>query len=518
MIHRRDRLRRAALGLGLVLAAVTVAPTVASAAGPTTIDRTVGQAYAYAGAHSVRASVSVLDLRTGRYWGAGNGDAYYGAASVMKLFVATKLLALGQMHGATATLAWSMITRSDSRALVRLLPKVGGTGVINWVKARYGLPRLGFPPLASRDWCWGNTHISARGLVQFYARMRADRKVAPWLTNALHHYTTYDTDGVNQTFGLPSATRGAAVKQGEGHCSSDSNGSVVNTTGLAGGDRYAVAILTDSHICCDAGGFNGSLAGIVTRMARTVLPHGYVDLPETHNPIGRVEAVSARGSTVTVSGWALDPDTRNSPMTVRVAEGSTTRWQGATSVYRRDVDTVQHALGRHGFVARFAATDGPHVFCIYRLNTGMGNASPRQCYPVTVDGRPRGHLDQVFSTDGGVDVTGWAYDPDAVPAPSSVQITLDDAVVATVVADRARAAGTYPVGGDHGFATTVPASPGPHTVCVTALDPGPASAPTDLGCRAVTVPAAPTSSPLPRSILPQPSASASIVDVVGGRS
>lgn len=511
MIRGRHRLRRAVVAPALTLAVLAVGASPASAAS-TTIDQTVGQAYAYASAHSVRSSVSVLDLRTGRYWGAGNGDAYYGAASVMKLFVATKLLALGQMYGTTATLAWSMITRSDSKALIALLPKVGGTAVINWVKARYGLPRLGYPPLASRDWCWGNTHISARGLVQYYGKMRADRRVGPWLLNALHHYTTYDSDGVNQTFGLPSATTGAAVKQGEGHCSSDSNGSIVNTTGIVGGDRYAVAILTDSHICCDAGGYNGNLAAIVTHMARTVLPHGFVDLPETHNPFGRVESLSAKGSTVTISGWAIDPDIRNSPMTVRVVEGTATRWQGTTAVYRSDVDTAQRALGDHGFVARFAATDGKHTYCTYLLNTGMGSGSPRQCYSVTADGKPRGHLDSVTSTTAGaVDIAGWAYDPDAEPGPSSVRIAVDGATVATVVADRPRPTGTYPVAGDHGFAAAPAVAPGAHTVCVTALNPGPASSPTALGCRSVSVAAtrpAAAATPLPRTIAPHPSASA----------
>lgn len=512
MLNGRRRLR-AGLAALLVLGALTVAPTSASAAS-TTIDQTVGVAYRYAGAHAVRSSIAVYDLRTGRFWGAGDVDAYYGAASVMKLFVATKLILTGQMYGRTATLAWSMITRSDSPALVALLPKVGGTSVVNWVKAHYGIPGLGYPPLPSRSWCWGNTHISARGLVRFYGRMRADRRVAPWLLNAMHHYTTYDTDGVNQTFGLPSATSGAAVKQGEGHCSSDSNGSVVNTTGLISADRYAVAILTDAHICCDAGGYNGTLAGIVTRMARTVLPLGHVDLPETHNPIGRVESVAAKGSTVTVSGWAVDPDQRYATMTVRVMEGTTTRWQGATAVYRSDVNAAQHTTGSHGFAARFTAADGTHTYCTSLVNSGMGNASPRYCYVVRADGKPRGHLDAVTSTaPATVDVAGWAYDPDVVPGPSSVLITVDGEAARTVVADGTRPAGTYPVAGAHGFAASASAAPGVHSVCAVALNTGAASSPTSLGCLAVTVgapsaPPAPASAPLPRPVAPQPSASA----------
>lgn len=452
----------------------------------------------------MRSAVAVHDLRTGRFWGAGDLDAYYGAASVMKLFVATKLLLTGQMYGPTATRPYSMITRSDNQAVVALLPKVGGTSVVNWVAQHYGIARLGYPPLASRDWCWGNTHISARGLVHFYGRMRADPRVAPWLLNAMHHYTAIDSDGFDQRFGLPSATGGTAIKQGEGHCSSDSNGSIVHTTGIVGGDRYAIAILTESHICCDAGGFNGTLAGIVTAMARTLLPRGFVDLPETHNPFGRVDSVTARGSTVTITGWGIDPDTRNSPSPVRVTEGGTTRWAGSMTVLRPDVNAAQHTAGNHGFVARFAATDGRHTYCTYLRNVLMGNADNRQCYSVQVDGRPRGHLAEVTPSVGAIAVSGWAYDPDSVPGPSPVRITLDAGTAAaassTTMAGESRPSGTYPVPGSHGFSGRITTTPGAHRVCAVAVNVGAGSSSATLGCVTATIPAPGPPAPRPRPI------------------
>jgi hypothetical protein len=179
----------------------------------TTVDRTVGEAVAYAESTGVSAAVVVLDDKTGNLYTAGNYTSNYGSASVMKLFVATKLLATGQMSNSwIAGKAWSMITRSDDDALNALLPHVGGVGVVNWVKTYYGISFLGTTP--HKAGCWGNTQITAKGIAYFYRRMNHDGRVAPWLVNALHHYQGYAADGTNQTFGIPQAASGVGVKQG----------------------------------------------------------------------------------------------------------------------------------------------------------------------------------------------------------------------------------------------------------------------------------------------------------------
>jgi len=117
----------------IAVGAVALHP--AGGATATTVDQTVGQAVTYAQSTGVAAAVAVYDDQTGKLYTAGDYTSYYGSASVMKLFVATKLLATGQLRDPqTATLAWSMITRSDDAALEALLPRVGGVEVINWVR------------------------------------------------------------------------------------------------------------------------------------------------------------------------------------------------------------------------------------------------------------------------------------------------------------------------------------------------------------------------------------------------
>jgi len=111
----------------------------------------------------------------------------------------------------------------------------------------------------------------------------------------------------------------------------------------------------------------------------------------------------------------------------------------------------------------------------------VANAQLGEPTPVTA---PRGALEQVVGTGGGIHVRGWAFDQDDPSQPVSVRVTLDGRPVATVSADVARpdVDTAYGVGATHGFDGTVPAAEGSHTVCVTAVDVG-AGSDTDLGCR-----------------------------------
>ena len=102
---------------------------------------------------------------------------------------------------------------------------------------------------------------------------------------------------------------------------------------------------------------------------------------------------------------------------------------------------------------------------------------------------PTGAIDVVQPRSGVVYVKGWALDPDTT-APIRVNVAVDGSTIAGVTADQPRpdvAAGYRGHGADHGFELTVPASPGRHQVCVTALNAGPGSVDRVLGCVDVTV-------------------------------
>ncbi|HEY2273529.1 MAG TPA: hypothetical protein VGH30_12180 [Jatrophihabitantaceae bacterium] len=485
---RWTRIRTVAVLSVLVASASLAAPARgADAAKPsTTIDAAVHRAEKYARARGVNAAIAVLDRHTGAFYSAGNVNHFYGAASVMKVFVAARLLDSGQMHGRVNRLAYRMITRSDNRAVEKLLPLVGGTRVVRWAAKRYRIHHLGSPPNPGKEWCWGNTHVSARGLVTFYTRVLKDAHAAHWLSRAMHNYRVRDADGLDQIFGIPAATTGAGVKQGEGHCSDDTNGSIINSTGLLQNNRYSMAILTESHICCRKHGFNRRQARIVTHMARVLLPGGIVDLPVHHNPHGHVSGAT-KGSTATVHGWAFDPDLADSPVQVRIVEAGRVLWHGPASAVNKRVDRRHRLTGNHGFAAPVPLANGAHRLCAVFVNSGMGDANTRRCTTVHVQGRPDGKLASITAQSATITVSGWAYDRDVTPAASTVTVALDG-VAQIVTADRSRPAGTYPVHGAHGFDVTLHADAGKHRVCVTANDVGPVSnRPRQLGCRSVIV-------------------------------
>jgi hypothetical protein len=243
---------------------------------PANVAQAVLAAAKYAAGQGVSTGIVVLDRQNGRVYTAGAASSYFGSGSVMKLFIATKLLATGQMSGQTEQTAYKMITQSDDASANALLPMVGNTSVVTWVANYYHISGLGAPSPKGNA-CWGNTQISATGVATFYQKMYADPKVEPWLVNAIHHYTHYGSDGTDQTFGIPSAASNVGVKQGWGQCSSNTGGSVINTTGLVGGDRYVVVILSNTNGgYTNSNSYNAWQAAIVTKVAQTIMPGGKI--------------------------------------------------------------------------------------------------------------------------------------------------------------------------------------------------------------------------------------------------
>jgi hypothetical protein len=116
-------------------------------------------------------------------------------------------------------------------------------------------------------------------MAQFYRAVKHNSKIGPWLLNAMHHHTKYDAQNTYQNFGIPQATTHSAVKQGEGNCSSDLGGSIINSTGYVNNDRYSVVILTDTLNGDTTSSYNAWQASIVTHMAKLLMPNGVIDLP-----------------------------------------------------------------------------------------------------------------------------------------------------------------------------------------------------------------------------------------------
>ncbi|NMM35508.1 MAG: hypothetical protein HHJ13_16240, partial [Phycicoccus sp.] len=100
-------------------------------------------------------------------------------------------------------------------------------------------------------------------------------------------------------------------------------------------------------------------------------------------PVGILDVAVAGPSsgTISVSGWAMDPDT-SAPINVHVYVDHTPTILTADG-YRPDVAAVYRNGDRHGFTATLPATDGTHTVCIYGINTPTGTNPLLACKTVT---------------------------------------------------------------------------------------------------------------------------------------
>jgi hypothetical protein len=456
-----------ALVIGLITAVTTAAPAAASVSSQAT------NAVNYARQHGYRSSVAVIDTQTGTFTGAGDYNSYYASESVMKVFIATRLLMTGQMSGWNETSAYKMITQSDDAAASALYGRVGGDGLITWIKQAFDIPNLGAPPLRS-GW-WGSTRITAVGMAAFYNKVRHRPAVWNWLGNAMHHATRYGSDGVYQFFGIPSATTGSAVKQGWGNDNAAGQPSY-NSTGFVNGDRYAVVILTQ-------GGTYGGIPGMLTAQAKLLMPGGRI---ASDDPLGRVDVWRLYGRYLKISGWAFDPNATSSGVRIWFHVNGTPVSYVQTTVPRPDVNTHYKITGNHGFTTTLRLNNGANTVCAYAMNLGAGHYTRIGCKSMSLPGIPVGYVDSVVQKGSVVTLTGWSFDYDAPDAPLTVVARVNGALAGTVGSTilRRDINTLFHGTGLHGFKVTVRVPAGASTVCVYALNKGPGSTGRP-GCRAI---------------------------------
>lgn len=248
------------------------------------------------------------------------------------------------------------------------------------------------------------------------------------------------------------------------------------------GYDFVLPLSPGNHNVCvyavnQGGGQSGVLLG-----CRTVA--------RTGNPFGFFEHVTSTYQGARLVGWAIDPDTTGPATVVVVADGQVVA-QHAADASRPDVGALFPAFGdNHGFDFTVPLLNGAHSVCAVIANTGPGNSAANLgCQPVTVGGNPIGWLDSATPVSGGVQVAGWAIDPD-VQGPVSVQVRSDSVLVATLSADQPRpdVEAVLPGwGSNHGFNGFVAVPSGTHTVCAYAVNQGAGSGTPVLGCRTVTV-------------------------------
>ena len=469
-------IRRALVALAIptvILGAATVAPQAASAATPVPVYTAVHNAASYAYAHGYRTGMAVLDTQTGAFYGAGAYAYTFASESVVKMLIATELLLHHQMHGTTASVAYKMITQSDDGSADRLYGLVGGDDVINRVEAHYHL-NIGYPPRLS-GW-WGNTHLYPRGLVYFYNAIRHDGGVWPWLSYAMHHSTTYGSDGTYQHFGIPQATSSYAIKQGWGIDDDCFCHAVFNSTGFVGtGDRFAVAIMTSGP----SSSYGSAISSMVSTQARLLMPSRYIDLLEYHNPHSALWFVHSYASTLHLQGWAIDPDARSTPLEIHVYDNGHWVWTQHTDRYYAALNQRwPGASGNHAYyITNLHVPDGVHTICVRAFNVGLGTASSLRCIAgVRVQGAPFGHLDSSTGKAGGaVTLTGWALDYSAMTQPLNLRVYDSGKFVGQYATGKLRADinARYHATGTHGFSIALTGQrPGAHVYHVYAMNTG----------------------------------------------
>ncbi len=221
-------------------------------------------------------------------------------------------------------------------------------------------------------------------------------------------------------------------------------------------------------------------------------PIGCRTLTVAHSPLGALEVLRTQpGGTALLSGWALDPDT-DAPAQVAVNVDGALHEVLTADVAHPGLPATWAAYGGpHGFTSTLTLPAGRHSVCAYPLNA-PGTAGSRVslgCWTVLV-GTPNGVLEFANPGAGRIHIRGWVLDPDST-APVTTTLVLDGRTVATLPASLGRAdvASRFPgYGAAHGYARTLSAKAGRHTVCVYARNlSGTPGSNVRLGCRTMTV-------------------------------
>jgi peptidoglycan hydrolase-like protein with peptidoglycan-binding domain len=189
-----------------------------------------------------------------------------------------------------------------------------------------------------------------------------------------------------------------------------------------------------------------------------------------HSPVGALEVLTPGLGTVTVGGWALDPDTADTVTTGLTVDGVPSE-QVLTTTSRPDIDARYPGMGdQHGVEAELALTEGTHRVCLTAANASgtPGQNAVVGCRTITFTHSPVAGLDIARQAPGGLLVSGWALDPDVTDA-STVEVLSNGVVVASMPATayRSALATSWPAHGTgHGFSKLIDLPAGTSSVCL----------------------------------------------------
>ncbi|HET6209142.1 MAG TPA: hypothetical protein VFD94_02105, partial [Jatrophihabitans sp.] len=304
-------------------------------------------------------------------------------------------------------------------------------------------------------------------------------------------------------------------------------------TGPAAGFTTTVPAVPGPHrVCASAGNVNLGADG--TLGCLSVLVPGLTPAQiAAHRPFGMLDRASVSGTTVSLVGWAADPDNLSQPLAITATvDGKPAVLTSAQAQSRPDVVLVKHTGPNQGYLLTTTVTaNGLHTVCSSAANLSVGNPTTLGCAIVRVGPvpltpaqiaahSPSGALDSARAESAtSLRVTGWASDPDDRNQPLSVVGYLDGNAARTVPAGIARPDLVVAklAGPNAGYSFAVPTGAGAHNICLWAVNIGIGNN-KFLGCAALSTPAvAMPSGPAPATPTPNKQVVALAVKYLGSR-
>jgi len=154
-------------------------------------------------------------------------------------------------------------------------------------------------------------------------------------------------------------------------------------------------------------------------------------------PIGVLDVASQAKGVVTLSGWALDPDSMD-PIGIRISVNGAQQVIVANAS-RPDVGAATGKGDLHGFGITLQIGFGRTTVCVDAIDVSVSGSTSLGCrvydrpqsYPLSV-------LDGVSVTDGQIQAFGWGFDPD-VSTPITMILTVNGTELTRGVTDVPRA-------------------------------------------------------------------------------
>ncbi len=203
------------------------------------------------------------------------------------------------------------------------------------------------------------------------------------------------------------------------------------------------------------------------------------------SPISSLETYVTQEKGFQIRGWAYDPDCPDESIPVRVevihADSITYKTETINAnILRTDVNTANGITGNHGFEAIISVPKaGSYIIKIYacdltkNTDTQIGGTQTLK----VVGSKPMSSLDVCESSNGGIRIKGWAFDPDdsdkKIPIRVEIKHTDGSEYMTknlTTDDDRSDVNTANGITGSHGFSVFIPVSAGTYNVCVYASD------------------------------------------------